>query len=725
MLSSDRSLSFCRRCCSLPYSELSDAYETKRSVRDKKKTTRRTWHTMIDFLMSTTRRGNTEGVDLMSTMPRDVRERSILDDYYPAGDPRVAARIPFLPEFLVALGESKGSKAYLSTDLLDILLHEGAGKPPSSSSNDGTTDKPVKLLGSTGTRNNMVTYLELLHQYEQRNGRRDISHIVTKVRRMCSILAEVFALTGVEEQLLIIPIVEDNHFFVVVVKFDKRTSPVRSRSAEKFISKVMIYDSFCAASKTTTRGAKKEDANAVIKIVHVINNFVNEYILQNSCYKMLRQTDEEVVQTLSFYCCPQQQNSIDCGLFCVGVVLHLLLDDRAVDSTIFHHTDVSEMRKRLYTHFAKEVKNRAYTDYVDVIQQPTSVVVRDSYPLLKGTPRASDIPTGDLDELVLEAGRLEEELRSTTSSLVDTATPSLPDVTAASSIVAGTSTLVEDNAFETLFPDKSVVFACLEEIQPVVDSYQQKTGLRLCIWKSKHEKYRYYKCKSHVNYPFEIRLGSRRSDGFFRFRVHNNKHSAQRVPAVASNGRQYKARRADKLNIVIADILNTKKEPPTPGDIMHATKDEKLPYMSAWRVLNVQSALSREDDKSKYELVMPYVEEFRRLNPGAAAGYTRDEELRLRDVHIFPPFMDESLKHVSPVICLDAAHLNSRERGTLYVVSCLSGANEVYPIGFMISKGNEDGATWTKMLRLLHEACPSLSVHEPNLEVRRYTGEEY
>ena len=148
--------------------------------------------------------------------------------------------------------------------------------------------------------------------------------------------------------------------------------------------------------------------------------------------------------------------------------------------------------------------------------------------------------------------------------------------------------------------------------------------------------------------------------------------------------------------------------------------------MSAWRALKVQSSLSREDDESKYKLVMPsYVEEFRRLNPGAVADYTRDEELRLRDVHIFPPFMDESLKHVvRPVICLDAAHLNS-ERGTLYVASCLSGANEVYPIGFMISKGNEDGATWTKMLRLLHEACPSLSVHEPNLEVRRYTGEEY
>ena len=29
------------------------------------------------------------------------------------------------------------------------------------------------------------------------------------------------------------------------------------------------------------------------------------------------------------------------------------------------------------------------------------------------------------------------------------------------------------------------------------------------------------------------------------------------------------------------------------------------------------------------------------------------------------------------------------------------------------------------MLHLLYEACPSLVVHQPDLEVRRYTGEDY
>jgi hypothetical protein len=42
----------------------------------------------------------------------------------------------------------------------------------------------------------------------------------------------------------------------------------------------------------------------------------------------------------------------------------------------------------------------------------------------------------------------------------------------------------------------------------------------------------------------------------------------------------------------------------------------------------------------------------------------------------------------------------------LYIVSVLSGGDNIYPIGLMISSGNEDCKTWTKMLSLLKQACP-------------------
>ena len=79
---------------------------------------------------------------------------------------------------------------------------------------------------------------------------------------------------------------------------------------------------------------------------------------------------------------------------------------------------------------------------------------------------------------------------------------------------------------------------------------------------------------------------------------------------------------------------------------MHATESEKIPYMSAWRALNVRSVRAREEDDAKYQLVMPYVEEFRRINPGAVAGCTCGYDKLLVDVYIFPPFMNGSLKHV-------------------------------------------------------------------------------
>ena len=90
-------------------------------------------------------------------------------------------------------------------------------------------------------------------------------------------------------------------------------------------------------------------------------------------------------------------------------------------------------------------------------------------------------------------------------------------------------------------------------------------------------------------------------------------------------------------------------------------------------------------------------------------GYSRDEEMRLVNVHVFPGIMNGTLKFIRPVVLLDATHLRSEHRGTLYVASVLSGCNDIFPIGFRISAGNDDGGTWKKMLELLKKACPIIN----------------
>jgi hypothetical protein len=71
------------------------------------------------------------------------------------------------------------------------------------------------------------------------------------------------------------------------------------------------------------------------------------------------------------------------------------------------------------------------------------------------------------------------------------------------------------------------------------------------------------------------------------------------------------------------------------------------------------------------------------------------------DLQFFLPFANDVLKTARPVISLDAAHLRSQYKGILYIASVLSGGNDIYPVGFMIATGNEDGRTWAKMLTLL------------------------
>ena len=110
-----------------------------------------------------------------------------------------------------------------------------------------------------------------------------------------------------------------------------------------------------------------------------------------------------------------------------------------------------------------------------------------------------------------------------------------------------------------------------------------------------------------------------------------------------------------------------------------------------------------------FQLIIPYLQALKKANDGSVVGFSRDSEKRMTDVHLFPGFMNQSLSFVRPVVSLDAAHLKGVHKGTMYVASIMSGANDVYPIGFMLARGNEDGITWTKFPTLLKEACPILS----------------
>ena len=105
------------------------------------------------------------------------------------------------------------------------------------------------------------------------------------------------------------------------------------------------------------------------------------FLLYKPEHKHLILCNDEVLKKVDYHDCPGQLNRIDCGLFCIGVVLHLL-DGIEGDRTTFTHQSCSRLRFKLSTHFTHLVH---HPDVKDVVSQPTGQVLCDCFLLLQGT----------------------------------------------------------------------------------------------------------------------------------------------------------------------------------------------------------------------------------------------------------------------------------------------------------------------------------------------------
>jgi hypothetical protein len=133
-------------------------------------------------------------------------------------------------------------------------------------------------------------------------------------------------------------------------------------------------------------------------------------------------------------------------------------------------------------------------------------------------------------------------------------------------------------------------------------------------------------------------LASGAKDGIYLIKRINRKHSGDRRGARACDGRRWKKRRAGHLESMIVQVVQTKKDRPTPADIIKtaATQSgEEIPYMCAYRALNHESRAQVNAQLKNFQLIIPYLESMKACNPGSVIGYTRDDEKCLRDIHVF------------------------------------------------------------------------------------------
>jgi hypothetical protein len=241
-------------------------------------------------------------------------------------------------------------------------------------------------------------------------GQTFIKAVSKRIDMMRSKLSNVFNLSGKQAQRVIIPIVQSAHFFVFAIDFNAR----EPESHDGFISKVNIYDSLLCRGKRTMRTTRHavttigDTVLSVLDLVTLVNTFLNCFVLHKPSNFKLRRTNDQVLGMLSFETCPQQLNSIDCGLFCMGVALHLL-DNQVVDGDTFDSKAIAALRMRLYVHFTGKVIKKTKS-YAHVIHETTSKVIRDSFRKLRRWGAAISIQSLSDTDTAIEGPPSEDEL---------------------------------------------------------------------------------------------------------------------------------------------------------------------------------------------------------------------------------------------------------------------------------------------------------------------------
>ena len=587
--------------------------------------------------------------------PGAARTKNRKSQHFP-GDPRFEITLSVTDEDVSHLREDM----QLRTHLLDFLIQQAAPSAPP----EGKTDQ-----------NGCTTYLAGLavkHYIQESN--KLLSDMKAHMRKIQRIRGSVCTIATNKRSVIIFPIIESHHFYILVVQI--------APSSRSLYERVHCYDSLRHSERG--RGQNKGPGTPEQQqFLEHLNTYVRNFIFHEN-EKLHRQPSSSTLSNkLEFRPCPGQANAVDCGLFSVGVVLHLLANVE-IESNTFNQANVSHLRNLLgcFLH------NRS--------KKVPSSLIRNCFPHLKGTSILHQVGIEEVDVTSPTTSTAATTSASAGGTASDEGSPAIPDL-----------------AMETLLRDSNQqVFACLDDVNPIVTTYEIQTGNRLRILRSERNKYRLYRCVAHVNCTYEVLFGRRRLDGNYILKRINNKHVGVHSAARARDGRRWKERRAGKLDKFVVQVLKTKKEPPIPADIVKTatSNGEVIPYYAAYRVLNDESKAASEERKLGFQLIIPYLDKFKEANSGSFVSYVRnDEDLTLKSLCVFPGFMNDSLKFVRPIISLDAAHLKSKYKGTLLVATVLSATNELYPLGFMITSGNEDLSSWTEMLTALKEACPRVA----------------
>ena len=128
----------------------------------------------------------------------------------------------------------------------------------------------------------------------------------------------------------------------------------------------------------------------------------------------------------------------------------------------------------------------------------------------------------------------------------------------------------DTTAFYDIMEERKLeYFRTLGDAKAVFTAYELRTGNRLRVQRSMHDRFCAYECREHVDCGFQIRISRQTSDRMFivsRMNKPNHSSDVRRAP-LAADGRKWKKRRHQELDNIGVQVLRTKDGSPTPADV--------------------------------------------------------------------------------------------------------------------------------------------------------------
>jgi hypothetical protein len=549
-----------------------------------------------------------------------------------------------------------------------------------------------------------------------------------------------------------------DHFIVISMIFDA------TDVQDDFFQYITIYDSL----KRSYRNERNKNMVHNLQALDLLKKyqlFFANYLFYDTEYKnLLINNPNLITKHVSYDRCPIQQNSYDCSLFAYGIMLHLVRGI-TITSTIFSQSDIDYFRKSLYIIFnatenelpqdpKKYISTRFISSFFSELFETTNK--DDIYVKYLHKHNSKYLAHITAQSTILESNKIintnalkkmawvakskndnSDELSDDDSEYMDPEEDediSVPEEDEDKSVndlkdnandnfdvSSEPIELIEpyyDDIFNGFFIDNNdYQLKDLNDLTYRTRLYEEESGIKTKIAKSSDKTgSRRLECTSHKNCTFYASFGPRRGNKKLILKNRNLYHGGIDKFGLAADGRRLKNQISEYIEPTIEQVELIKSSKPITNDIIKATKAlaGKTPtYNQAYKVLSKHQEDERFGDTQNYKLLIPYLQEFKQRNNNSIVNWDRDNNKAITNLFVCPSIMNNKLRYVRPVMSLDAAHLSSDSKGTLYLATIKSGNDKIIIVAIGMTIDNENLRGWKYFLENLKVACPQLTNMHP------------